>query len=198
MGAVRKYNGRRQWTKEEEQYITKMSEKYSDSWMAKKLNRTVNSVKCKRVMMGICSYTDQTDKLTGSEIGRLVGVDKSSIYTTWVRNGFVLQTLGRNKVASEEEVVKFMKQHPELWKASKCDYYFFMRYKWFTDRLQRERGGIEKYVSYRNYRRWTPNEVSRVKMLMRRGLTHKEIAEQIGRSKQSVSRLSMKLKREKA
>ena len=98
-----------------------------------------------------------------ADIASLVGIDKNNIYKTWVKKGFRLQTIGRNKVASEEILVKFMQEHPELWKASKCDYYFFCRHKWFKDRLQREKAGIEKYDHYKDLRRWSDVEISRVK-----------------------------------
>lgn len=193
MGEIRKYRSHKRWTKEEEELLIKLSETKTESGIAKALNRSAASVKCKRCRMGILPVMEQTDKLTGAEIGRLVGMDKSNIYKTWEEKGLKMQTLGRYKMVSEKQLVKFMKEHPELWKASKCDYYYFGRYKWFKDRLQRERDGLEKYDKYKNYKQWTTKEISRVKMLMQRGLTHKEIAEQVGRSKQAIDHLSMKL-----
>ena len=197
MGEVRKYSRRKRWTKEEEELLRKLSETKTGSGIAKALNRSISSVKCKRWKIGILPVMEQTEKIMGSEIADLVGMNKTNIYTTWVNKGFKLQTIGRNKVATEENLIKFMKEHPELWKASKCDYYFFCKYPWFKERLDREKAGIEPYNHYKDLKRWTEKEISRVRMLKRRGLTHKEIAEEVGRSKIAIDHLNKKLKMDK-
>lgn len=196
MGKVRKYARHTAWTKEEEEYLAKHSESKSDGEIAKILKRSRSSVKGKRIRMGILSFTDQTDKINAVQIGELVGEHQTSITTTWVKKGLVLKPAGSFKVTSEDQLVKFMKEHPELWKASKCEYYFFSRYKWFKDRLEREKAGTETYNRYKDYRHWTDLEISRVKMLKKRGLTHREIAMEVGRSRQAIDHLSMKLNKE--
>lgn len=198
MGEVRKYAKHKPWTNEEEELLRKLSKTKTESGLAKALNRSVASVKCKRIRMGIPHCMEQTDKIMGVQIAELVGIDKSNIYRTWVDKGFKMQTIGRNKVASEAQLIKFMQEHPELWKASKCDYYFFCRYKWFKERLEREKAGLEKYDYYKDFRFWTAKEISRVKMLKRRGFTHQQIADELGRSKQAINHLSRKLKKEKS
>lgn len=197
MGEVRKYGKHTKWTKEEEELLRKLSETKTCSGIAKILNRSTSSVRSKRWNMNILPVMEQTDKIMGSQIAELVGVEKSSIYKTWVKKGFKMQTIGKNKVASEEMLVKFMKEHPQLWKASKCDYYFFCRYKWFKDRLEREKAGLEQYDRYKDFRRWTDKEISRVRMFKQKGLSHEEIAKKVGRSKQAIDHLSGKLKKEK-
>lgn len=197
MGRTRKRGRYKKWTQEEIEKLERYCEKFSLEETAKKLNRTASSVRSKRNNLCIPKFLDQTDKLTGAEIGNLVGMDKNNIYKTWVEKGFNMQAIGRNKMATEEQLVEFMQEHPELWKASRCDYYFFCRYKWFQDRLQRERKGLEEYNHYKNLKPWTTNEISRVRMLKRRGLTHKEIAAEVGRTKQAIDHLSRKFKEEK-
>lgn len=198
MGEIRKYSSHKKWTKEELEKLESWCEKYSTGEIARKLKRTASSVRCKRMRMYIPNFMEQTDKLTGAEIGRLVGIDKSNIYRTWVKKGLKVQMVGRNKMVSEEQLTKFMKEHPELWKASKCDYYFFCRYKWFKDRLQGEREGLEECDYYKDFRHWTTKDISRVKMLKMRGLTHREIADEVGRSKQAIDHLSRKFNEEKS
>lgn len=197
MGEVRKYGKHTKWTKEEEEHLRILCETKTDGGAARILKRSRSSVRCKRIRMGITSYTDQTEKINATQISELVGVDKSSITKTWVKKGFNLQLVGGYKVASEEQLVKFMKEHPQLWKASKCDYYFFCRYKWFKDRLEREKAGLEQYDRYKDFRRWTDKEISRVRMFKQKGLSHEEIAKKVGRSKQAIDHLSCKLKKEK-
>lgn len=198
MGKIRKYGSHRRWTKEEEEKLEIYCGKYSTGEIARKLKRSESSVRCKRMRMEVPNFFEQTDKLTGAEIGRLVGMDKSNIYRTWVEKGLKVQMVGRNKMVSEEQLVEFMKEHQELWKASKCDYYYFCRYKWFKDRLQRERNGLESYDNYKNFKHWTTKDISRVRMLKQRGLTHREIADEVGRSKQAIDHLSRKFNEEKS
>lgn len=190
MGEVRGYVPHRRWTKEEEEKLIYYSEKMTESGIAKKLKRPINSVRGKRARMGLPRFTEQTEKMTGIVIAELVGVHRTSIYRTWANKGLKLERVGQLKVADEKELVRFMKEHPELWKASKCDYYFFCQYKWFTDRLQRERAGEEEYDYHKDIKYWTTTEISRAKMLKRRGLTHREIGEALGRSKQAIDHMS--------
>ena len=90
-------------------------------------------------------------------------------------------------------MLDFMQEHPELWKASDCDYYFFCRYKWFTDRLESEKAGTDNISHYRNRKAWTELDISRFKMLKSRGLTHNEIAAELGRTRRAIDHMNMRL-----
>ena len=174
------------WTKEEEEILIKYSERMTEGGIAKKLKRSPKSVGCKRRRLGVPSFVDQTDKLTGAMVADLVGVHKTNIYTTWEKKGLKMEIIGKNKMVDEKTLLVFMREHPELWNASDCDYYFFSQYKWFKDRLEIERvNGVKK-----KFKRWTEVEISRAKMLKRRGLTHREIAEKLGRSKIAIDHAS--------
>ena len=190
MGKIRKYKPHRRWTKEEEELLIIYSEKMTESGIAKKLNRPISSVRAKRTRMGLPCFMDQTEKMNATIIAEIVGVDRSGIHRVWESKGLKMQRVGQFKVTDEKELIRFMQEHPELWKASKCDYYYFCQYKWFTDRLERERAGKEQYNKYRNIKYWTATELSRAKMLKSRGFTHREIAEKLGRSKQSIDHAS--------
>lgn len=198
MGEVRKYSRRRSWTKEEERILLRDYERKSVSEIAKKLNRSESSIHCKRKRMGLYCFRESTDKLNTCQVAEIIGISQSGVSHTWMRKGLKFQKVGGYKVVTEETLVKFMQEHPELWKASKCDYYFFCRYKWFKDRLQRENAGIEKYDHYKDLRRWTDKDISRVRMLMKRGFSNKEIAEEIGRTKYATDHVCRRLRKEKA
>ena len=182
----------KKWTPEEEEKLRVLSEKLTKGEIARRLKRSVGSVSTKRRNMGISCFKEQTDLLTGIAVSELVGAHSTSIYKTWCNNGLEMKKIGGYKVTDEKTLVNFMQERPDLWKASECDYYFFCRYKWFTDRLERERAGLDKGNRYTNTRRWTEKEISRAKMLKRRGLTHREIGAELGRTKQSIDHLSMK------
>ena len=184
---------RRRWTQEEEQKLIRLSETKTQSEIAKSLRRSVASVKCKRVNMGLDCFSDQTDLLNITQISELTGVEKGSISKTWRKYGLVFQKKGYFCVVSENELIDFMQKNPNLWKASSCDYYFFYRFPWFQERLQKEKAGEDAISHYRNRKVWTDLDISRFKMLKRRGLTHQEIAEELGRTRQSIDHMNMRL-----
>lgn len=193
MGELRKYTPHRRWTKEEENRLIELSEVMTEGQIAKQLGRSPSSVKHKRIALGLASYTEQTDDLTIAQIAELVGVDKQTIGRTWRKYGMRFRTVGYYKVTKEKTLLRFMRNHPELWKASKCDYYFFCQYKWFMERLEAERAGFDDSTHYLNRKQWTSVEISRLKMLKGRGLTHREIAEELGRTKSAVDRMVMRI-----
>lgn len=184
---------KRKWTPEEEQQLIKLCEKHSQSTIARKMKRSVASIKAKRIKMNIDCFSDQMDKLMVSEIAELAGVQMNSITRTWIKYGLPIKKEGSFVVVSEKELVDFMQEHPELWKASDCDYYFFCRYKWFTDRLESEKAGTDKISHYRTRKAWTDLDISRFKMLKSRGLTHNEIAAELGRTRRAIDHMNMRL-----
>ena len=198
MGEVRKYGKHKRWTEEEIDLLCRLSDNTPQTAIARQLGRSVKSVKCKRISMGIECYSDQRDKLCITEIAELTGLDKGTIGKTWRKYGLRFRNGGTIRVISENTLVDFMKKNPQLWKASRCDYHFFAKYKWFIERLQAERDGIDVCTHYMNKREWTDYEISRLQMLKKRGLTHKEIAQELGRTKRAIDHASMKLNRSAA
>lgn len=184
---------KRKWTEQEEEQFLKLSEKYSQTKIARKLNRSVASVKGKRIRMNIDCFSEQTDKLNITQISEITGIQKGSISKTWRKYGLKLKKEGCFSVISENELIDFMKSHPELWKASDCDYYFFYRFDWFIERLEKEKSGIYELSHYRNRKSWTELDISRFNMLKSRGLTHNQIAAELGRTKNAVDHMNMRL-----
>lgn len=184
---------KRKWTEQEEEQFLKLSEKYSQTKIARKLNRSVASVKGKRIRMNIDCFSEQTDKLNITQISEITGIQKGSISKTWRKYGLKLKKEGCFSVISENELIDFMKSHPELWKASDCDYYFFYRFDWFIERLEKEKSGIYELSHYRNRKSWTELDISRFNMLKSRGLTHNQIATELGRTKNAVDHMNMRL-----
>lgn len=184
---------KRKWTEQEEEQFLKLSEKYSQTKIARKLNRSVASVKGKRIRMNIDCFSEQTDKLNITQISEITGIQKGSISKTWRKYGLKLKKEGCFSVISEDELIDFMKSHTELWKASDCDYYFFYRFDWFIERLEKEKSGIYELSHYRNRKSWTELDISRFNMLKSRGLTHNQIATELGRTKNAVDHMNMRL-----
>lgn len=191
----RKYNGRRYWTKEEEELLIKLCEIKPQAAVAKEMGRSVQSIKGKRKSMNIDSFMMQTDLINLTDVARLVGVDPSSIAKTWRKHGLHLMKKGPFRCVSEKVLTDFMKNNTDLWRATKCDYHFFYKYKWFRQKLENEKSGVDCGTVQNTRRDWTMYEVSRFKMLKNRGFTHNQIAAELGRTKRAVDHLSMRINR---
>lgn len=187
MGDVRRYGKHTYWTEEEVNTLRRLSRTKTAGQIAEIMGRTKSSVESKRLRMQITNCTSETEKITGRQVSFLVGQHDKSIYKRWYKAGLPLKKFGAKfRVVSEKELVAFMKEHHELWRASQCDYDFFCKYDWFIERLKKERDGTDTIDRYRNRREWTDYELSKVKMLWKRGKTYNEIAEEVGRTKMSV------------
>ena len=196
MGEIRKYGKHKYWTDEEIEILQRMVKNKTKSQIADVLGRTTQSVGGKIQRMGIESFNITTDLLKGTDVGRLVGQHEKSIYNRWYKAGLPLKHVAKYRMVTEKQLVKFMQEHPGMWRASQCDEYFFGKYKWFNDRLKAERIGKDEIHPYRNRRLWKPAELSRAKMLHKRGLHYTEIAKEMGRSNMAVYHVVRKFKEE--
>ena len=175
--------------------MVKLSAKYSQEVVAKMLGRSPSSVKGKRTRMNIEPFSGQTDRIALAEVARMIGVDRGTISRTWVQHGLKTRKNGRFKMVTYENLADFMENNPKLWQASKCDYYFFCQYKWFMDRLADERRGRGVIATQQTKKYWSEYEISRLKLLRKRGLSNSEIGKELGRTKQSVDHMFMRLNR---
>lgn len=187
MGEIRKYGKHKYWTEEELQQLRRLSTNKTAQQIADIMGRTKCSVENKRIRENISDCITTTDKMTARQVSHLVGQHDKSIYNRWSKAGLPLKKIGSKfKVIGEKELVKFMQEHHELWRASQCDYDFFCRYDWFLERLKAERNGTDTISHYRNRRDWTTYEISKAKMLWQRGLHYTEIAKRLGRTNMAV------------
>lgn len=185
------------WTEKEEKKLRRLSKTMTATQIANVLGRSKNSIDCKRKRMEIQDCMTTTDCITANQVGILVGQFRTNIYRRWSKAGLPLKKMGTKfKVIDEKELVKFMKEHHELWIASQCDYDFFCKYDWFLERLKAEKNGTDTINHYRNRRPWTTYELSRVKMLWKRGKSGNEIAEEVGRSRMAIYHQIRKFKEE--
>lgn len=190
MGTKRKYRPHKRWTQEEEELLEKLSENYTKKDIAKKLGRSASSVSCKRNQMGFGSLAENTDRWTFTQIAEAVGKDPASISKTWVANGLKYVKRAYFSLVKEKDLHKFMKEHPHLWDATKCDYYLFYQYPWFMEKLEEDKKKSEAEKRFF----WTDYEKSLFVSLKRKGISHKEIASRLGKTKSAVDHMSMRMK----
>lgn len=197
MGEIRKYGKHKYWTEKEEKQLKILSKTKTSYQIAKIMGRTRSSIDSKRDRLGIDDCMTTTDKIIAKQIGALVGQHEKSIYQRWRKAGLPLKPFANHYYAiSEKELVNFMKQHNELWRASQCDYDFFCRYDWFLERLKKERDGTDIISHHRKWKEWTEYEKSRAKMLYQKGMMQKDIAKELGRSPGAIYKLTYKYRKE--
>ena len=187
--ANRKYKGRKKWTEEEIETLKRLSAKYTKSDIAKKMGRTESSITNKRQELGIDCMMNLTELWNFSQIARAVGKSNGIVNTVWVKHGFKYTKRGYFCLAEEKEVLRFMQEHPDLWDATKCDYYLFYQYPWFINKLEEDRKKSYKNKHYF----WTDYEKAQLRSLKRRGYRNKEIAERLGKTLSSVKHMVVKL-----
>ena len=186
MGEIRKYAPRRRWTKEEEEHLRQLSERYTKADVARIMNRTPASVNAKRIALGIGGLMDMTERWNMKQVAEAVGMYKTTIGRDWVKAG--LKTVKRKnyRLVEEKELHRFMRANPYRWDATKCDYYLFYQFPWFLEKLEMDKQNPPNNVR----KRWTEYEKQQFEYLKKRGFTHKEIAEKLGKTKGAIDHMS--------
>ena len=186
MGEIRKYAPRRRWTKEEEEHLRQLSERYTKADVARIMNRTPASVNAKRIALGIGGLMDMTERWNMKQVAEAVGMDKTTIGRDWVKAG--LKTVKRKnyRLVEEKELHRFMRVNPDRWDATKCDYYLFYQFPWFLEKLERDKQNPPNNVR----KRWTEYEKQQFVYLKKRGFSHREIAEKLGKTKSAINHMS--------
>ena len=121
-----------------------------------------------------------TDMLRASDVARLTGCDVTSITRDWKTKGLITERHGKDVFIKISSLNRFMREHIELWDWKKCDKTFFASRPWFTEVMKT---GNNRH----QHNRWNEFEEARLKALLSKGKTHREIGVILGRSKSSVS-----------
>lgn len=141
------------WSDDDLEYLEDAMGKVSVSQISRKLKRTESAVRTKAVKSGIGCFTDNTEYLSMAEVIRLLGKKSKSVYR-YAENK-KLKTIKKDKrrMTTEENLIKFMQEYPELWDATKCDKYYFGMYDWFQ---QKRKVDFDKMIQ----RRWGNGETT--------------------------------------
>lgn len=191
MGQRRRSEEPKRWTQEEIDRLIKLADKYTQSDIARFMNRSVSSVKGKLYRLQLGGLIDRTDRWTITQLAEVVGMNDGSILKTWVKYGLKTTKRGLYRFVKEEDFIKFMKEHPERWDATKCDYYLFYKYPWFMEKLEKDKKNPTNQ-KMRDY--WTDYQKQQFILMKRRGFKHKEIAAAIGKTKRAVDHYNMRCK----
>ena len=191
MGRRKAQYKRQKWTPEEVEKLKILSERYTEGDVARMLKRSPSSIGNKRRELGIDSFTINTDKWNFKQITEAVGVSIGVVHKTWVKHGLKFTKKGNLRMVDEDELLRFMKNNPNLWNAAKCDYYLFYQYPWFMEKYEKDK---QVPVEHRGYY-WTDYQKQQFESLARKGCTHQQIADAIGKTKRAVAHYSSKIAR---
>lgn len=168
----------RRWTQEELDVLESMIGTYTVATIAKKLGRSFDAVNIKLNRMGLLGFEKSTDRLTLNQMCLMLGVQSRTVKKKWVNKGLRIVRRGNYLTIRQEELVKYLKNHPEDWNALRVtDDSLIMKYPWYKEKKKQD----SKSQYY-----WTDGEVSRLKYLRHQGYSIREIGALMGRSESSI------------
>lgn len=179
---------RREWTKQEESYMEKKYLKQPVEKTAKKLNRTIASLKHKAQKMRLNHYTDG---LNAKTIAKCFNVDVKVVLRWIDKFGLPCKKVKCSNqtryIIENDEFWKWAEKNKEIINWSKYERMsLFPEPNWIDD-------AIGNYKKTRSREKYTSGEIITIKNLLRKGLNYREIAEQLGRSYYGISKLCRKI-----
>ena len=168
----------RRWTQEELDSLENMSGTYTVAYIAKRVGRSFAAVNIKLNRMGLAGFERSTDMLTMNQVCLMFGVDSRTIKKKWKGKGLHILQKGNYLTIRHEELIKYLKNHPEDWNAANIpDDSLIMGYPWYKEKKKQD----TKTEYY-----WTVKELSKLKLLRHQGYSIREIAQMMGRSESSI------------
>lgn len=180
---------RKQWTKNEILILERGYGRYPVVELEKRINRSERAIRCKIRRLKLT----RVDDLSANAVAQCFHISPTTV-TKWIYE----LDLPAKKIKSNGRVVRHLIDPEEFWKWAEQhkDIIDWSNYEKKT--LLPEPKWIKELplVHRRKPKRYTDMEISRVKMLMRKGLTYQEIADSTGRSLSAISSLCLKLRKE--
>lgn len=168
----------KRWTQEELETLEDMIDKYTVASIAKKLGRSFDAVNIKLNRIGLAGFERSTDLLTMNQVCLMMGVQSRTVKKKWKNKGLHIMRKGRYQVIRQEELIKYLENHPEDWNATGVtDDSLIMAYPWYKEK---------KKVDTKRSRYWSQKDISQLNYLRHEGYTTREIAEKMGRSESSI------------
>lgn len=181
---------RRQWTPEEEELLTELWGSVSIEFIAKKLKRTVFSLKVKAVRMKLGPMIENNDLITISDMVDLLGISRDRITNTWVKLGLKLKKKRLTKkityyVINWEDLLEFLENNQNEWDSRNIEEYMLgPEEEWLQEKRKRDRKENPLW-----YRRWTVEEIQMAEALFNCEKSYEEIASRLNRSENSIATL---------
>lgn len=175
----------RKWTEKEVEYLEKFYEKRGVDYIAKKLDRTLYSVKRKAQKLGHNAYV--CEDLYVRMIARCFNCD-SRVVNRWIDHyGLPCRTVKRGqatcRLVASDKFWKWAKEHQDLIPWAKYERYSILpEPEWINET-------IKAYAIKNNRKRITSMEAHHVIRLRRQGKSFEEIALEVNRTVDSVKHI---------
>lgn len=131
-------------TNQQRAFIDNNSHK-SNQHLSKVLKRSDAAIKSYRTRYGETIIDANYEKLHVAEIERLTGINHKTIYDSWIkRHGLQSEKIGSYRFITRKNLIKFMKDNPKLWNATKCEEWFFNDFDWFNKKHEEDFKKLEK------------------------------------------------------
>ncbi|WP_297639659.1 hypothetical protein [uncultured Clostridium sp.] len=181
---------KKKFSEEEIKFIEDNIER-SDEYLAKKLNRDKISIHRKVLRLKL----ERTNIVNASEVARILKVDTKTI-TRWKEKGLTMTKNNPKKINSPLKIrinslLIFLGKNQDIWDSSKLDLYGLgIEPKWLIEKRKKDLKKI-------GYRCWSKIDDSRMIMLRNRGVSCKEVARELNRTENAISKRYAKLYNER-
>ncbi len=197
LGLIRrgaKPNGKRKWTAEEESYLCENWGTVPVKTMCKALNRSEASIITRKQKLGLKGFLDSGDYITMHQLIAALGYGSSSDgykLKSWVKNrGFPMRT----KLVNEKRVRVVYLEEFWAWAEKNRSFLDFSKMEPLTlgaepDWVPEQRRKDYRSCSLQRKDRWTPDEDSRLLMLLKKQkYGYAELSEMLHRSAGAIQR----------
>lgn len=185
---------RRKWTKQEEEQLKDLWGSKSIEYIARKLKRTVFSLKVKAVRMSLGPMIrNATDILTIYDVVDLINVSRDRITTTWVKLGLKLNKKKLTKNTSYyfvewDDLIEFLEKNQNEWDSRNLEPYMLGdEFDWLVEKRKRDRDANPLW-----YRYWTTKDLKYAEHLFMVNKSDKEIADILQRTEKAIKELRRK------
>ena len=181
---------KKKWSKTEMEFLENNAER-GDKYLAKRLNRSISSIRSKRRRMRITTYKD----LSAREVGEILKTDTKTIIR-WKKIGLKMRKNNPKKLYSPykikmKDLLKFLKENQDLWNANNVDLYGLGKEEqWIIDKRKEDYKKIW-------FKRWSKEDDNRLIFLRNQGKTCVEIGAELGRNANAISKRYCKLYKER-
>lgn len=181
---------KRKWTADEEWYLEKYYERKSTKHIAKKLNRSMESVEAKASRLGLNKYVGEYIRI--AEISRCFNIEYRTVHNWINKHDFPVEKEKHGKS------VMYAISVEEFWKWAETHKDIIPFHKYEKESLLPEPSWVSKEVSirYQSYQKIKNHKKSisnkdrnYIKFLYERGKSIKEIAQELYRTTSSIEHI---------
>jgi biotin operon repressor len=192
----------KRWTPEEIELLEEKWGSTSTETILKEINRkfhnkrTKHSIQNKVSRLNLGGGLENGEYLTANKISEMLGETRRKIRYFINQKGLKCRKMSVHSnrkyyMIKYTDLIKWMKVNLDSWNAAKCDIESFIAKdkKWMKEKLK-----SDKKKPLRKF--WTEYENQRAFMLWGKGVSTKEIAEELGRTDRAVKEQLLRIKRE--